>query len=93
MITAINEGFENSTGKKTAPLKAKIDKFKGFFKDVINKKDVFIIVYVPNEGVSVYKNGTKKGTIEGLDFKKALFGIWLGNKPADDDLKAGMLGK
>jgi hypothetical protein len=93
MITAINEGFENSTGKKTAPLKAKIDKFKGFFKDVINKKDVFIIVYVPNEGVSVYKNGTKKGTIEGMDFKKALFGIWLGNKPADDDLKAGMLGK
>jgi len=32
MISAINEGFENSTGKKTAPLKAKIDKFKGFFK-------------------------------------------------------------
>ena len=29
---------------------------------------------------SVYKNGVKKGTIEGLDFKKALFGIWLGNK-------------
>ena len=39
------------------------------------------------------KNGVKKGTIEGLDFKKALFGIWLGNKPADDDLKDGMLGK
>lgn len=93
MITAINEGFENSTGKKTAPLKAKIDKFKGFFKEKINKKDIFIIVYVPGEGVSVYKNGTKKGTIDGLDFKKALFGIWLGNKPADDDLKDGMLGK
>ena len=93
MINAVNEGFENATGGKTAPLKAKIDKFKGFFKDVINKKDVFIIVYVPNEGVSVYKNGTKKGTIEGMDFKKALFGIWLGNNPADDDLKAGMLGK
>jgi hypothetical protein len=62
-------------------------------KDKINKKDIFIIVYVPNAGVSVYKNGSKKGTIEGLDFKKALFGIWLGNNPADDDLKAGMLGK
>lgn len=93
MISAINEGFENSTGKKTAPLKAKIDKFKGFFKDKISKKDIFVIVYVPGEGVSVIKNGTKKGTIDGLDFKKALFGIWLGNKPADDDLKAGMLGK
>lgn len=93
LISAINDGFENSTGKKTAPFKAKIDKFKSFFKDKINKKDVFIIIYVPGEGVSVYKNGTKKGTIDGLDFKKALFGIWLGAKPADSDLKNGMLGK
>ena len=41
----------------------------------------------------VYKNGAKKGSIDGHDFKKALFGIWLGKKPADDDLKEGMLGK
>ncbi len=93
MINAINEGFENATNKKTAPLKAKIDKFKGFFKEKINKGDVFIIGYTPEDGVVVYKNGTKKGSIEGLDFKKALFGIWLCNKPADEDLKEGMLGK
>ena len=93
MISAINEGFENSTGKKTAPLKAKIDKFKGFFKDEIKKGDVFIIINVPNEGVVVYKNGVKKGSIDGHDFKKALFGIWLCDKPADKDLKNEMLGK
>ena len=93
MISAINEGFENSTGKKTAPLKAKIDKFKGFFKEEIKKGDVFIIINVPNEGIVVYKNGVKKGTIEGHDFKKALFGIWLCDKPADADLKSEMLGK
>ena len=33
------------------------------------------------------------GTIRGLDFKKALFAIWLGEKPADNSLKQGMLGK
>ena len=93
MITAINEGFENSTGKKTAPLKAKIDKFKSFFKDEIRKGDVFIIINNPEEGVVVYKNGTKKGSIEGHDFKKAMFGIWLCDKPADKDLKKEMLGK
>ena len=93
MITAINEGFENSTGKKTAPLKAKIDKFKSFFKDEIKKGDVFIIINNPEEGVVVYKNGTKKGSIEGHDFKKAMFGIWLCDKPADKDLKKEMLGK
>ena len=30
--------------------------------------------------------------IEGLDFKKAVFGIWLGKEPADSNLKEGMLG-
>jgi hypothetical protein len=93
MVSAINEGFENATGKKTAPLKAKIDKFKGFFKEEIKKGDVFIIINVPNEGVVVYKNGVKKGSIDGHDFKKALFGIWLCDKPADKDLKDEMLGK
>ncbi len=42
---------------------------------------------------SSYKNGVKKGTIEGHDFKKALFGIWLGDNPADSGLKTGLLGK
>ena len=93
MISAINEGFENATGKKTAPLKAKIDKFKGFFKEEIKKGDVFIIMNVPNEGIVVYKNGIKKGSIDGHDFKKAMFGIWLCDKPADKDLKDDMLGK
>jgi Chalcone isomerase-like len=93
MTTAINEGFINATGNKTAALKTKIDKFKGFFKEKINKGDIFVISYSPTGGVTVTKNGVKKGTIDGLDFKKALFGIWLCNKPADEDLKKGMLGK
>ena len=93
MISAVNEGFENATGGKTAPLKAKIDKFKSFFKEEIKKGDEFIIANVPSQGVVVFKNGVKKGSIDGADFKKALFGIWLSNKPADKDLKSGMLGK
>jgi len=70
MISAINEGFENATNKNTAALKAKIDKFKGFFKDEIKKGDAFVIMNVPSEGVVVYKNGAKKGTIDGHDFKR-----------------------
>lgn len=93
MISAVNEGFENSTNKNTAPLKAKIDKFKSFFKEEIKKGDTFIIANIPGDGVVVFKNGVKKGAIDGYDFKKALFGIWLGSKPADSDLKEGMLGK
>ena len=93
MISAVNEGFENATNKNTASLKAKIDKFKSFFKEEIKKGDAFVFINVPEEGVVIYKNGVKKGTIEGHDFKKALFGIWLCDKPADKGLKGKMLGK
>lgn len=92
MIEAVNDGFENSTNGNTTSLKAKIIEFKGAFKEEIKKGDHFVIAYVKNKGVEIYKNGKKLKTIEGLDFKKALFGIWLGDEPADEDLKEGMLG-
>lgn len=93
MISAVNEGFENATNKNTGPIKVKIAQFKACFKDEIQKGDVFDMVFVPGKGVVVSKNGKEKGTIEGADFKKAMFGIWLSNKPADKNLKAAMLGK
>ena len=92
MINAVDEGFENSTNGNTAPIASEIEKFKGFFNDEINDGDIFDIAYIKGTGVVVYKNGTKKGTISGLNFKKALFGIWLSEKPADSKLKDGMLG-
>jgi len=93
MIDAVNEGFTNSTNGNTAPLQAEVNKFIGFFKEEINKNDVFDIAYIPSKGVVVYKNNSELGTIKGLAFKKALFGIWLSENPADKDLKAGMLSK
>ncbi|MDX1761547.1 MAG: chalcone isomerase family protein, partial [Christiangramia sp.] len=93
MIEAVNDGFENSTGGNTKPLASEIKKFKDFFMEEIVKNDVFDIVYLPGKGVIVYKNDKELGVIEGMNFKKALFGIWLSNKPADDDLKEAMLGK
>ncbi|SHE28535.1 Chalcone isomerase-like [Psychroflexus salarius] len=91
MTDAVEDGFENSTDGNTESIRPKIDQFKSFFADKINKKDVFDITYQPGTGVVVYKNGKESGRIQGLAFKKALFGIWLCDKPADDDLKEAML--
>jgi hypothetical protein len=41
--------------------------------------------------VIAYKNGIEKGVVQGKEFKKALFGIWLSGNPADDDLKEDLL--
>lgn len=51
------------------------------------------MVYVPGRGLEVYKNDKLETTIENPKFKKALFGIWLGEDPAQSSLKEGMMGE
>lgn len=93
MSEAVEEGFEASTDDNTGPIANDIKTFKGFFSDEIVEGDTFDITYQAGKGSVCYKNGKELGTITGMEFKKALFGIWLGNDPADNKLKKGMLGK
>ena len=87
----VKEGFKNAShGKATA---AEIKKFMGLFTSEFKDGDKIHIEYISGEGVSALKNGKKLGSVPGLEFKKALFSIWLGKKPADSSLKKGMLGK
>ena len=94
MIDACTEGFEKSAkdGYKTS--QAKKDQFMNVFKkDEIVDGNNYNIVYTPGTGTQIYLGGKLKDTITGLDFKKALFGIWFCSEPADEDLMEGMLGK
>jgi len=93
LVDAWNEGFINGTGGNIAPIKTEIDTFNAFFPQDAKKNDIYDIVYIPEQGVGVYIKGELKGTIKGLDFKKAVFSIWLGEKPADSTLKRKMLGE
>lgn len=93
MSEAVEEGFDASMNGNTSSLASEIKKFIGFFSDEIVEDDMFDITYQKGTGAVVYKNGKELGTISGMKFKKALFGIWLGDDPADDKLKKGMLGK
>jgi hypothetical protein len=93
MSEAIKEGFGKSAGGNLAALQKRVDSFIATFKkDPITEGNIFELKYVPGKGVETHKNGKLLGTIEGLDFKKALFGIWLGEDPVDADLKKGLLG-
>lgn len=94
MAEPIREGFSKSLNGKTATLQSKIDAFiKTFTAEEINEGDTFDLWYIPGTGVKSYKNGKYKSTVSGLDFKRALFGIWLGKDPVDEDLKDGLLGR
>jgi len=94
MIDAVNDGFKKSTNNNTAAIQTEITAFKNAFKDEIKIDDVFDIFYVPNKAIAVIKNGKLVGKIPcGQEFRKALFGIWIGTNPADSDLKDDLLGK
>ncbi len=92
MAGALRDGFKKSTNGNLDPYKDRIEKFIGFIKDEIEVNQIYDIVYEKGKGSVLYKNGKERGVIKGLDFKKALFKIWLGSKPADKNLKKAMLG-
>ena len=94
MIGALRDGFEDTNSEATIKkIQPKIDTFISFLKDEINIDDSYTIVYEPAKGCEFFKNEKLLGTLEGMDFKTALFNIWLAKDPVDDDLKNNMLGK
>jgi hypothetical protein len=73
-------------------LKARLDTVNAAIPD-LKKGDELTITYIPGKGTHVQSKGGQDLSVEGKDFADALFSVWLGKDPVDDDLKDGMLGK
>jgi hypothetical protein len=94
MQKSIEEGFQKSTRGNTAEIREKIDTLIDVYDEQLNDEDVFELVYLPGQGLTVYKNGVYRAMIEcRLPFKRALFGIWISDRPVQTSLKNGMLGR
>ena len=87
----IMEGFERNSKAQMGALKARLDKLRAMIPDVV-KGDEIVLTYVPGKGTLVSAKGAEKGVIEGKDFADALFSVWLGANPAQEDLKKALLG-
>ncbi len=88
------EGFDKSTHNHSEDIQEQIDGFLLAFIEPIKMHDVFEIVYTPEKGVAVIKNRKLvKQLPENMAFKRALFGIWLSDVPAQASLKKRLLGK
>ena len=93
LVAGLQDGFNAATGGDTSGIAAEIQQFRGCFAGPVKLNDVFILTYAPNTGVTVYKNGEVQGTVQGVAFKKAMFGIWLGNNPVDAGMKTKLVGR
>lgn len=88
---AIERGFNKSTQGNYKKYKTRIEQMIDSFEEEIYKNDVIDLIYFPSEETRFYKNNQYLGTIQGADFKQALFGIWLSEHAVDKDLKEDLL--
>ncbi|HLN79875.1 MAG TPA: chalcone isomerase family protein [Thermoanaerobaculia bacterium] len=88
---AIEEGFEKNSKAQMGALKSRLEKLKTMIPNVENG-DQILLTYVPGRGTVVSAKGAEKGVIEGKDFADALFAVWLGPNPVQEDLKKALLG-
>jgi len=88
---AINEGFEKNSKAQMAALKARLGRLNAMIPNV-EKGDQILLTYVPGRGTVVAAKNVEKGVIEGKDFADALFSVWLGANPVQEDLKKALLG-
>ena len=62
-----------------------------YLESITKNSNEVLLDYLPGQGTRVTIKGDVKGVIDGKDFNDALLNIWLGDEPADDDLKEAML--
>lgn len=88
-----SEGFrKNQSAKAMQKLETRLAKFNALFADA-HRGDRYRFDFRTDGGTTVSFNDKPLGTIEGEDFQRALLAVWLGDKPADSDLKRAMLGQ
>ncbi|MFZ2541609.1 MAG: chalcone isomerase family protein, partial [Gallionella sp.] len=94
LFSAFNEGIlENHSANEIVVLGESLKQMKQIFDTMkaVKTGDVITLDYLPDSGTHISVNGAALGTIEGVEFKRAMLKIWLGSKPVQEELKKGLL--
>lgn len=77
---------------RLAPVRDKVDRFHALYADV-EPGDRYAMTYRPGTGTVLTLNGIEQGRIDGAEFARLYFGIWLGDDPLSESLRADLLGR
>ena len=87
---AVEKGFARNPAFPKKELDARLANFRKLIAD-LKKSDRLSFTYVPGEGLDISCNGKSVGSVPGKDFADALFAVWLGDSPADKNLRRALL--
>ena len=90
IIEAFSEGLANNSPELTGSPEAK--KFLSLFTSDFIKGDVVDLVLGADGSVAANHNSKTLGSIPSTKLARGVLAIYLGDKPADDSLKKGLLG-
>ena len=90
IIEAFSEGFANNTPAMAGS--AEVKRFLSFFTADFVRGDVVDLQLGSDGMVTARHNGKVLGAIQSGKLATAILRIYLGDRPADDALKTGMLG-
>lgn len=91
MVDAIREGVENNAGANQAVAKQRMKHFERLIPELKDGSELRF-AYDEARGLEIRHNGKLLGVEKNGAFAQLLFRVWLGSKPPDAKLKAGLLG-
>jgi hypothetical protein len=95
-IKAFVKGVQRNTPTaEQAKLDERVAQFNALVRGLgtLKKQDVIDLDFLPGRGLVVSRNGAPRGTpVGGADFYAAVLRCFIGQRPADPEMKAGLLG-
>lgn len=92
IIEAANTKLDDQlSDDERAAFEDQVERFHDLFNSV-TPGDRYRMDYLPDEGIELLFNGESVGTVDGGDFARVYFGIWLDeDDPLSDDLRDNLL--
>jgi len=99
----LTRGFSNSKLKNAfsdviednyedlSAFQSDMDTFLAYFTADAEEGDKLVFAYCPAEGLTTSLNGTELGVITNAEFMKALWTVWFGEEPANDDMRDNLV--
>lgn len=81
----------NMSAKEYAGISDRLKKMSEYFVD-LKPGDRYALTYIPELGTQFEYNDNIIGVIEGEDFARGIFSVWIGGVPMDKHLKQQILG-
>lgn len=95
-VKAFHKGVErNTAAAEAARLKERVAQLDAIVRGLVKlkKQDVIDLDFIPGKGLVLSRNGAARGSaVPGDDFYAALLRCFVGVRPADPEMKIGLLG-